>query len=355
VPPAALVRLLGPLDAPTHHTAGAHLPIEASAETTAASSQHTPQHTPQQKDHALPTSLDWRTHRGGGWLSAPRNLLPDSLTSGNPANGSCAAASHVAVALAAVEARVRIASDRRQSAALSMEDIIGCSPMFRGCASPNSVYAVGAYGAAHGFARTACLSSSSADALMSAGLSAGLSDSLAAVDARGHPDVSGRSRRSECGFRPTCAGGHRRQIREVRLVGGYMGNASTRALQAELQRGPLAVDIFAEPELAFYREGVYHSLQRDYWLRMRGRTSPAFDPINCHSGCTPPTHLEYQRTNYGALLLGYGHEASAHGGSAVPYWLLQLPWGQWGDEGVAKVLMGELSLEAAAVAIDPMV
>ena len=64
---------------------------------------------------ALPDALDWRTYRGGGWLSA----LP-------PRPPQCSACSGRLVTIAMGEARVRIASNRSQSDALSLADALGC-------------------------------------------------------------------------------------------------------------------------------------------------------------------------------------------------------------------------------------
>ena len=103
--------------------------------------------------------------------------------------------------------------------------------------------------------------------------------------------------------------------------------------------------------------GVYHELQRDYWKRMLGRSLPRYDPSTCHSGCVPPRHLDFERTNRAALLVGYGVE---HSGAAagVPYWIVAPGWGEaWGEGGYARVLRGsgEMSVEFLALAGEPMV
>ena len=82
-----------------------------------------------------PAPIDWRTHRGGGWLS-PVPTAPIECQ-------SCAAA---AAALAMVESRIRIASNRTQSDILSLVDALACSPYAR----YHSPYLVGAYGVAFG-------------------------------------------------------------------------------------------------------------------------------------------------------------------------------------------------------------
>jgi hypothetical protein len=144
-------------------------------------------------------------------------------------------------------------------------------------------------------------------------------------------------------------------VSAVRFVGGHYGNATEENLIRELaERGPVAVALYADADLALYGGGLY-SPQHDYWTRVRGRTVPAFDYATCHSGCAPPHQLEYQQVNLGATLVGYGSEAQPDG-SAIDFWVLQLPLfgSAWGEGGYARVLRSEAAI-FDAVAIDPMV
>jgi hypothetical protein len=110
-----------------------------------------------------PSALDWRTHRGGGWLSPAVNLF-DAL----PATAGCAAASHVAAVLASVEARVRIGTNRSQDErfGLSLEAALGCSPYAFGCVAKPSAYLVGKIGIEIGFERRSCVPAPSAASMV---------------------------------------------------------------------------------------------------------------------------------------------------------------------------------------------
>ena len=101
--------------------------------------------------------------------------------------------------------------------------------------------------------------------------------------------------------------------------------------------------------------GVFHALERDPWKRLVGRSAPAFDPELCHSGCTPPKHLEWQSVNFAASLVGYGTERDGRGGR-LDYWIVQMPFGSaFGEDGFVRIQRGEASIEAAAVVVEPMV
>ena len=95
---------------------------------------------------------------------------------------------------------------------------------------------------------------------------------------------------------------------------------------------------------------------RDFWLRSVGRIAPAFDPMTCHSGCTPPAVVEWQQVNHAVLLVGYGEDTI--GGETVKYWIAQNSWGErWGEGGYFRIErgMGEESIESLAVSVEPMV
>ena len=94
-----------------------------------------PSHSP------WPTALDWRTYRGGGWLSAPVDILS---TLPRP----CVGATHVVSALASVEARIRIRTDLRQSEHLSIAEALACTPHDdpSSCDGQHSAFLVGKYG-----------------------------------------------------------------------------------------------------------------------------------------------------------------------------------------------------------------
>ena len=278
----------------------------------------------------LPPSLDWRTHKGGGWLSevADVHSLPQSVVA-----PGCTAASHVLSAIGAVEARVRIASNNAQSETLSALDVLACSPYTRECspAAPTSAYLVAKHGEERGFVRSSCVALSAPNGTVPP-------HGCAALDTT------------------SCARSLRRRVRTVRFVGGaYMGRihtaASEHALMRELLDGPVAISLFADGSLPLYSSGVYHPLERNYWMRMLGRTTPTFDLPSCHSGCTPPK-IEHQQANLGALLVGYGSDHT----TGADHWILQLPWGrEWGEGGFARILRGADATIADAVVIEPMV
>lgn len=315
---------------------------------------------------AWPSSLDWRTHRGGGWLSAPVDLLGHAL----PAAAGCAAAGHVAAVLATVEARVRIASNRTQDekGGLSLEAALGCSPYAFGCASPASGFLVGKLGVEFGFEKRSCVPAASAAAMV-LGAAKGVRPAAAegVREGGGVEDVAPAASdetpttiRFPCSALARCPSPLRRRARAARWAGGHYGAGSEAALLKELQSGPIAVGLALEPEFALYSSGVYHALERDVWKRRLGKTLPAYDPSRCHSGCAPPEALEWQATNYAALLVGYGVEEpsddDADDAPPRPYWTLQLPWGSsWGEGGYARVLRGEAAVESAALVVEPMV
>ena len=308
-----------------------------------------------------PTVLDWRTHRGGGWLSPAVDLF-DAL----PATAGCAAASHVAAVLASVEARVRIGTNCSQDErfGLSLEAALGCSPYAFGCVDKPSAYLVGKIGIEIGFERRSCVPGPSAAAMVR-----GAEHGRRYLATPAEPTVLGTALSAEaveapnatrvtsahamgCTSLPRCPSPLRRRARAVRWVGGYYGGATERTLLEELQHGPIAVGLFLEPEFALYRAGIFRALERDTWQRNLGRTLPAYDRRRCHSGCKPPESLEWQATNYGALLVGYGVDEA----EGEPYWIVQLPWGaDWGEAGYARVLRGEAAVEAAALVVDPMI
>ena len=88
----------------------------------------------------VPASLDWRTHKGGGWLSPVRSQSDGGTC------GSC----YALATLAMVEARTRIASGGKQSEILSPLDVVGCSPYSQGC-NGGFPYLVGKYGIDFGY------------------------------------------------------------------------------------------------------------------------------------------------------------------------------------------------------------
>lgn len=119
-------------------------PLAAAAATPAAGASQSPVHERASAAGATGraaararASLDWRTHRGGGWLSPVRDVL-------RSAPPDCPAASFAFAAISAVEARIRIASNRSQSEHLSAADVLACSPYAsRSCDAPLSTYMVG--------------------------------------------------------------------------------------------------------------------------------------------------------------------------------------------------------------------
>ena len=106
--------------------------------------------------------------------------------------------------------------------------------------------------------------------------------------------------------------------------------------------------------MPLYASGIYHPRGGDFWRRLLGRTRPLYDRARCHSGCSPPSQLEFQEVNIGATLVGYGSETQADGSSA-DYWIVRMPWGStWGEGGYARVLRSDAAI-FDAVSIEPMV
>ena len=284
----------------------------------------------------LPTALDWRTHRGGGWLSPPVDMLEETMST------PCLGATHILAGVAAAEARIRIVTNGRQSERLSAAEVLACTPYMRdpeSCSEVHSAFLVGKYGREHGFARDSCVPWTTAT--LAAASSAGNRSSNASAFSR-----------PQCGRLPPCAGSKlRRRVRTTRFVGGYYGNTSTAGLLEELQQGPVALSVLADPSLALYNSGVYHPMERNFWVRMAGKTHPVFDLPNCHSGCAPPAALEWRDADLGVLLIGYGTDPTLD----LDYWIMQFPWGAgWGEGGYARVLRSA-DMIADAVVIEPMV
>ena len=319
--------------------------------------------TPQTRAGGLPASLDWRTKDGGDWLSSPPAVSPLSAM---PAR-CLAHSSHVIAALTAVEARVRIASGREQRESLSATDALACGARLRGgpvdpCHLPTSAYLVGRYGVEFGFERASCVS----------------------AGANSSSDLGGEW----CASLARCSWAPRRRVRRVSFVGGFYGNASDENLMRELTlRGPVPVAMCksnadrtcapaplarernrltktrrrldsrgadADADLPLYGSGIYHPRGGDFWRRLLGRTRPLYDRARCHSGCSPPSQLEFQEVNIGATLVGYGSETQADG-SLADYWIVRMPWGStWGEGGYARVLRSDAAI-FDAVSIEPMV
>ena len=286
----------------------------------------------------LPAAVDWRTRDGGGYLSPPP-LVAQLAASALPA--ACLPhLSHVLAALTAVEARIRIGSSRTQSETLAVVEALACSakrggnaPDTAACTRPTSAFIVAQYGLEFGFERASCLGAARASSGVGANESVG----------------------AWCASIDRCAASPKRRVRRVRYVGGYLGNASEESIMRELhEHGPVAVGLYADADLALYAGGVYHPLRASYWTRLLGRTRPLYAVDRCHSGCVPPSSLEWQQTNLGASLVGYGADEQPDG-TVAPYWILQLPWGRaWGEGGYARVLRSEAAI-FDAVAIEPMV
>ena len=292
----------------------------------------------------LPDAIDWRTHKGGGWLSPVTNQLQ-----GGSSCGSCYAFS----TLAQVEARVRIATNKQQDERLSVLDIIGCSPYSQGC-DGGFPYLVGKYGMDFGFAKDACLPYN-----MSLWAQAGGEE--ATVDAYLDHALPCERVYARSGASQQCRA-LRRRVRNVRYVGGYYGAATAAEMKEELAtKGPLTVGLYADRNFTVYSRGIYRSVVRDFWQRSVGRIAPAFDPSTCHSGCTPPSsrsapHVEWQQVNHAVLLVGYGTEQVD--GEPVDYWIAQNSWGdRWGESGFFRIERGtgEASIESLAVSVEPMV
>lgn len=293
---------------------------------------------------SLPDAIDWRTHKGGGWLSPVTNQLQ-----GGSSCGSCYAFS----TLAQVEARVRIATNKQQDERLSVLDIIGCSPYSQGC-DGGFPYLVGKYGMDFGFAKDACLPYNMSLWEQAGGEEATVESYLDRALPCEH--VYARSGASQ-----QCRA-VRRRVRNVRYVGGYYGAATEAEMREELAtKGPLTVGLYADRNFTVYSRGIYRSVVRDFWQRSVGRIAPAFDPSTCHSGCTPPSsrsapHVEWQQVNHAVLLVGYGTEQV--NGEPVDYWIAQNSWGdRWGESGFFRIERGtgEASIESLAVSVEPMV
>ncbi len=278
---------------------------------------------------AAEESLDWRNRTvGSDWLG-PMRLAAAAAAS--PAGRSGASLAAAAAVLSMVEARTSIASAGAQAESLSLASALACGSESGGATGDEreagSAYLFARQGEELGYERESCVPWPSTDA--------------------GSP---------RCASLRRCANPLRRRVRRTWYVGGHLGNCSEAALIAELQRGPLVVGLHVSRDFHLYRSGVYHELQRDYWRRMLGRSSPRYEPSTCHSGCRPPDKLEYEATTHHALLVGYGVERGVPGYGDAPYWIVAPGWGEgWGVGGYARVLRGEMSAEFLGVAADPMV
>ena len=274
----------------------------------------------------LPSSLDWRSHNGGGWLSP----LSTEETYVNDVPTLCRTSYQIGHAITAVqsfEARIKIASKRKQSESLSpIDGLAGAarrlSPSAPACGRPLSAYLVGQYAREFGLARASC---------------------LAITNSSVPPPVSGGAWSAAL---PACS--PRRLARSVRYVGGYYGGANEVNLIRELQLGPIAVSLLRTPTL---RCMARVSTTRPAPTTGRGSSADAAGvrPLKVLSHCEPPKTLEWQEVNLAAELVGYGSQAGAG------YWILRVPWGVgWGEGGYMRVLRSEAAI-FDAVAIDPMV
>ena len=153
----------------------------------------------------LPSSIDWRSHMGGGWLSPVRNQL-----GGGASCGSCYAFS----TLAMVEARIRIATNGQQNDTLSVLDVVSCSPYSQGC-DGGFPYLVGKYLHDYGVVSEACFPYEATE--------------------------GARQGRSPCSRR--CAAPRRRwHAANYRYVGGRYGSCNEAAMMREVYtHGPIVI------------------------------------------------------------------------------------------------------------------
>ncbi|CAH8558955.1 unnamed protein product [Heterobilharzia americana] len=236
----------------------------------------------------LPVEFDWVSPPEG--LKSPVTPVRDQ--------GSCGSCYAFASA-AALEARIRLASNFTEQPILSPQAVVDCSPYSEGCGGGFPYLIAGKYGEDFGFVSEEC-------------------DPYVGKD-------SGR-----CTASKNCT---RYYTTDYSYIGGYYGATNEELMQLELiHNGPFPVGFEVYEDFQYYKTGVYHHTG----LHNQRYT---FDP--------------FELTNHAVLLVGYGVDKL----SGEPYWKIKNSWGHgWGEQGFFRILRGrdECSVESLGVRFDPV-
>merc|ERR1719375_2091169 len=110
--------------------------------------------------------------------------------------------------------------------------------------------------------------------------------------------------------------GKRYRAANHRLVGGFYGNSSSRAMMEEIyHNGPIVVSFEPAEDFMFYSDGIYKSA----------------------SGVSAPLAAQpWQKVDHAVLAVGWGVE------NGQKYWRIQNSWGEdWGEDGFFRMVRDE--------------
>nr|CAH8851228.1 unnamed protein product [Trichobilharzia regenti] len=236
----------------------------------------------------LPTEFDW--------VNPPNGLRsPVTPIRNQESCGSC----YAFASAAALEARIRLASNFTLQPILSPQAIVDCSPYSEGCSGGFPFLIAGKYAEDFGFVPEDC-------------------DPYTGIDG------------DKCPISKNCT---RYYATNYGYIGGYYGATNEELMRLELvNNGPFPVGFEVYEDFQFYKQGVY---------RHTGLHSNryGFDP--------------FELTNHAVLLVGYGVDKS----TGEPYWKIKNSWGPgWGEKGFFRILRGvdECGIESLGVRFDPV-
>ncbi|KAH8876534.1 Cathepsin C isoform 3 [Schistosoma japonicum] len=236
----------------------------------------------------LPLEFDWVTPPDG-------SRSPVTPVRNQGICGSC----YAFASAAALEARIRLASNFSQQPILSPQAVVDCSPYSEGCNGGFPFLIAGKYGEDFGFVSEDC-------------------DPYTGKDT------------GSCTTSKNCT---RYYVTDYSYIGGYYGATNEELMRLELvHNGPFPVGFEVYEDFEFYKDGVYHhtNVQNDRY---------SFNP--------------FELTNHAVLLVGYGVDKV----SGEPYWKIKNSWGtEWGEKGYFRIRRGtdECGVESLGVRFDPV-
>ena len=268
---------------------------------TAAGAAPDKAHSDALKYAALPREWDWRDVDGVNYVPPARS------------QGSCGGCYAIAT-VAMLESRVAIASGGRDRPALSVQEVLSCSPYSQGCLG-GFPYLVGKYLADVGVVSEACF-----------------------------PFRPLEDAQPRCEER--CSDGRRWRASDYRYVGGGYGSCSEVSMMREIfEHGPIVAGFEATADLYSHRGGAIFSSPPS--LTNTVEATAADD----HSDRQRGNVSFFERTNHAVLVVGWGMDDA----SGAKYWWAQNTWSDtWGVNGYFRIARGsdDSAFESMAVAVD---
>lgn len=249
--------------------------------------------TQELNEYGYPRNLDWRNVNGVNYVNEIRN------------QGSCGSCYAMAF-MAAMEARIRIASNNKQQPNIKRDDfispqyVLSCSVYNQGC-DGGYPFLVGKHSEDFGVVMDSCMEYEASD--------------------------------SSCSS--TCPKMY--PIKNTRYVGSYYGACNEKAMMEEVAQGPVVVAYESPPTLFSYTGGIFTG------PKPRGTDQKQYnEALN-----------RWEHTNHAVVAVGWGEQEVR--GKVEKFWIIRNSWGKtWGENGYFRIRRGddECGIESMAVSFD---